>query len=842
MVSTRFTHSKRTVSAAAALALLIAMRQAPRLVADDGATSPPAAASPATPKLQSLEVEPPRVLLRGASRRQQMLVTGITADGRKLDVTHLCRFEIADGRVARIEGGVVEGGVIGSCIVEGIAEGRTTLRVVLGAMASDVALTVEQFNTYPPVDFASDVMPIFTKGGCNSGGCHGKAGGQNGFKLSIFGFDPRADYNAIVKEARGRRVFPASPRRSLLLTKSMGVIPHGGGRRIAAGSREHEILDHWLHQGMPWSAEGAPRVTGIEVRPAERRMGLKARQQLQVTARFSDGSRRDVTAWTVFSSNAPQVAEVDERGVARTGEYPGESAVTASFLGQVTVARIQVPRPGSPGPYPKLSGDNPIDALVWAKLKKMGILPSPDADDATFLRRASLDTLGVLPTPREARAFLADQRPDKRTRLIDALLEREEFADYWALKWSDILLVDRDKLGERGAFVFHRWLRDQVAANRPYDQWTRELITATGNSGKNGPVNFYRALRTPEELAQSVSQAFLGIRVECAQCHHHPWERWGREDFFGLASFFSGIERRTARGGREVVYHAGYRPMKIPFTDQTIAAKPLGGETPDDLDRGDPRAPLARWITSPENPWFARLAGNRLWKHFLGRGLVEPEDDLRSTNPPTNAPLLDYLESQVVESGFDLKAVMRRILTSRVYALSSVPNETNYGDEQNYSHYYVKRLPAEVLLDAVNTSCGVSESFAGRPPGTKAVQLWDNHLPSYFLEIFGRPERTSPCECVRSSEPTMAQALHLMNAPEIEAKLADPRGRVALLNRSGVDRARLVEELCLASLGRFPDEKERRIAARLFAEAPPAEAAEDFLWTLLNSYDFLFNH
>jgi hypothetical protein len=483
---------------------------------------------------------------------------------------------------------------------------------------------------------------------------------------------------------------------------------------------------------------------------------------------------------------------------------------------------------------------NKIDEYVWAKLKTMGIVPSGLAGDATFLRRAYLDVLGTLPRPDEVRAFLADADPHKRAKWIDKILDRPEYADYWALQWADVLLVNRDKLGNRGAFEMHRWLRAQMARNRPYDQWARELITASGNSARIGPVNFYRASATTEEVTRSISQAFLGIRLECAQCHHHPFEKWSQDDFYALAGFFNGMQRKKTSGEDEVVLHPGYRAMTMPGTSRLVPARPPGGSTlPNKVD-GDPRPVLAEWMTKADNPYFARLAVNRLWKHYHGRGLVEPEDDLRSTNPATNEPLLDYLAKTFVDEKYDLKAMTRLILNSRVYQLSSVANGTNQDDEQHYSHYHVKRLPAEVLLDAISMVTESPESFPGRPRGTRATELWDNRLPSYFLDIFGRSERLSPCECGRSSEPTMAQCLHLMNAPELERKLSDASGRVARMLKAKRSEAEIVDELCLAALGRPAGESDRRTARALFRVGPPREAAQDFMWALLNSHEFLF--
>jgi hypothetical protein len=783
----------------------------------------------AAPALRSLTVEPSSIQLRGANRQQQILITGQSADGKLIDVTHLCELTVDRREVARVSG----------TVVLGVANGAAELRVQVGALTARVPVQVREFEVYPPVHFGNDVVPLFSKLGCNSAACHGKASGQNGFKLSVFGFDPAADYNALVKEARGRRIFPANPRHSLLLLKPTGRIAHGGGRRLERDSADYALLLHWLEQGTPFGRADAPHPIAVRVSPGSRVMSTRGRQQILATAVFTDGSRRDVTAAATYTTNAALVADVDRQGLVRTGKVPGEAAITVNYMGHVAAVRIQVPRPGRPEPYPKLPVNNPIDDLVWAKLRTMGIAPSELADDATFLRRAYVDALGTLPTPAEVRAFLADKRADKRQRWINDILNRDEYADYWALKWADILLVDRKKLGERGAFEFHRWLRTQFARNRPYDVWVRELLTASGASGKNGPVNFFRAAPTPEEAAKAVSQAFLGIRLQCAQCHHHPFEKWSQDDFHGLAGFFNGMTRRPAEG-EEFVFHAGYRETRLPETDRPVATHPPDGPVPDALWEGDPRRRLAAWMTKPDNPWFARLAANRLWKHYMGRGLVEPEDDLRSTNPASNEPLLDYLAAQLVKRRYDLKALSRLIMNARVYQLSAVPNDSNRDDEQNFSHHYLRRLPAEVLLDAISAVTEAPETFPGMAKGTRAIELWDNRLPSYFLDIFGRSERTSPCECGRSSEPTMAQALHLMNAPEVERKIASTAGRVARLMKAKAPEERIVEELCLAALGRPPREKERRMARKLFGEAPPEQAAQDLLWALLNSYDFLF--
>lgn len=819
----------RSSSNICALALLtVWVSIVPTTFADDGLNAE--ATKSTAPDLTSLTVEPETIVLHAASRQQQILVTGTRADGRMVDLTRLATYSVTDMSVAQIT----------DSMLLGQRDGQTELTISAGGRSVRKPVEVRGFAEYPPVHFANDVVPILSKLGCNSGGCHGRQAGQNGFKLSVFGFDTGADYEALVKQNRGRRVFPSSPADSLLLAKASGRVPHGGGLRLKRDSLDYERLFNWVSQGLPVGDTQAPRLIGLRVSPLEREMESGGTQQILATAIYSDGSLRDVSAAAQYSTNAPQVAEADNRGSIRCGNVPGEGAITVNYMGQVASVQVQSPRASGPSLYPEIAVQNEIDPLAWSKLRKMRLLPSERCDDATFLRRATLDAIGTLPTPDEVRMFLADSSSTKRAALIDRLLERDEYADYWALKWADILLVDREKLGDRGAFEFHRWLRGQFAVNRPYDEWVRELITAAGDSSKSGPVNFYRASDSPEALARTVSQAFLGVRLECAQCHHHPFEKWSQDDFYAVAGFFNGLERKPLGPDRVLVYHPGYREMLIPQSNQPVPARPLDGTFSPELATGDPRVVLANWMTAPNNPWFAKLTVNRLWKHYLGRGLVESEDDLRTTNPPTNAPLLDLLAQRLVESKYDLKVVMRLIMNSRVYQLSSVPNETNQDDEQNFSHYAVKRLPAEVLLDAISSVTDVPEAFPGRPLGTRAITLWDNRLPSYFLEIFGRPERTSPCECGRSSDPTMAQALHLMNAPEVETKLMHSEGRIARLIQEGAKEDQLVEEICLATLGRLPQTKDKEAAKKLFAAAPPREAAEDFLWTLLNSYDFLF--
>lgn len=790
-------------------------------------------AEPDKTTLLELQVSPAVIELTGVNRRQQLLITGVFSDGSQADFTRACRLELADPEMARVDGS----------ILSGRANGETELIVVCESSTLRVPVSVSGFGRYPAVHFQNDIIPLFAKHGCNSGGCHGKASGQNGFKLSVFGHDPQSDFNAIVHDARGRRVFPASPSSSLLVRKATGRVPHGGGRRVEPHSDDDELLLQWIQQGMPWGEPDAPQIEAIAVQPDQRTLTTNAIQQLQVVASFSDGRIRDVTSAAAYTSNSELVAEVNQTGEVRTGSVAGEAAITINYMGFVTAARMIVPQHRSVSNLTQAPTHNTIDTLVWKKLDQLGISAAPLCDDATFHRRAWLDLTGSLPSSDDTWKFLDERDEHKRSQLVEDLLQRPEYADYWATRWADVLLADRNKIGERGAYQFHQWLRQQIAINRPYDEWVRELLTATGNSGKYGPVNFFRAARTPEDLTKSVSQAFLGIRLDCAQCHHHPFDRWGQEDFYGLSGFFTGIKYQALGSDRDLVFHAGHRPASVPITGERVETRPPGGPVLNSAAQSaDPRIPLANWVTAPDNPYFARLAVNRIWSHLLGRGLVEPVDDLRLTNPATNEPLLDFLAAEFVRQDFDLKAVQSLIMNSAVYQLAAETNPTNERDQANFSRHLVRRLPAEVLLDAICRVSGVPEQFPGMPQGTRAIQLWDNRLPSYFLDSFGRSPRESPCECGRSGEPTMAQALHLMNAPEINAKLTDPNGRAAQLAASQLSRDELVEELTLLAIGRRPTPEQLKVASQLFEATDRRTATEDYLWILLNSYDFIFVH
>ncbi|MFO0820187.1 MAG: DUF1549 domain-containing protein [Pirellulales bacterium] len=784
-----------------------------------------------------LAIEPAEVVLDGAEARQQLIVTELR-NGREVDATERVRFTIADASVASVSS---------TGVVTPRANGVTQIRVKLGAVSKSVELRVTNADQLSQLHFARDIVPLLTRAGCNSGGCHGKQNGQKGFQLSVFGYDPRSDYHALVSEGRGRRLFPSAPERSLLLGKALHQIPHGGGERLVPDSPEHRRLLRWISLGMPWGDDDAHHVTAIRVFPEQRTLGAAAVQRLSVTAQYSDGQLRDVTHEALFHSNDETLAEVDRTGRVTTTGGAGESAIVVRYADQVTASLITVPlnqgvsltsRPAS------WDRANSIDRLVAEKWERLGLVPSSPADEATLLRRLYLDLIGRLPTPLEAAEYLRDSRPDKRERLVDQLLLRTEYADLWALRWADLLRINREELGAQGAARYHAWLRDAVARNVPYDQFVRELIGARGHTDRNGAANFYRAFKDPNDLTVAISQVFLGVRLECARCHHHPYEQWSQDDFYGFAAFFPRIVRKPAGGSAFTVYVGDVGEVKHPKTLQVMRPRVLLGESSESTDTRDPRIQLADWMVSRQNPWVARTLVNRVWAHLMGRGLVEPVDDMRATNPASNEPLLAALSHDFVVGGYDIRGLIKRIVTSGVYGLSSEPNDTNVRDTRNHSRAYRKRLSAEVLLDAVCDVTGEAESFAGVPPGTRATQLWDHRQPSVFLDTFGRPQRKTVCQCERVSEATLGQILHLLNSPGVNEKISSPTGRAARLATTELNDDKAIDELYLAAYSRYPREEERQLArsALKAAGADRRQVMEDLLWALLNSAEFVLNH
>jgi hypothetical protein len=709
----------------------------------------------------------------------------------------------------------------------------------------------------PNVSFRNHVIPILTKAGCNSGACHGAAAGKNGFKLTLRGYDPETDYLTLTRQAAGRRTNALEPARSLLLLKPTRAVPHMGGKRFAVGSPEYNVIASWIAAGTPAPRDSDARIQRLEVTPGKRTLGEGQEVQLAVRARFSDGKVEDVTRWSRFTSGDETVAGVDDTGLVKAQGF-GETAINVSYLSLVGHTRVAIPFPQEvdAAAFRSAPRHNFIDDLVLAKLQQLHIAPSGPCTDAEFIRRAYLDAAGILPTPEERERFLADTAPDKRARLVEALLERPEFVDYWAYKWSDVFLVSTRKLNRKNAQAFYGWIRAAVAANKPWDAFARELTTASGRSDEQGAVNYFLIHRNPIDLAENYTQAFLGVTITCARCHNHPLEKWTQKDYYGYANLFARVANKVD-GGAVTVYTVPAGDLNLgqgsssPRVGKPLPPRPLDGK-PLPLDSAiDRREYLARWLTSPANPLFARTVVNRVWGNFFGRGLVHPVDDLRSTNPASNEELFTAVTQDFVAHGFDVKHLIRTVMGSATYQRSSAANALNLDDDKYGSHYLARRLPAEVILDALSQVTGVPETFAGYPPGTRALQLPDTRVKSYFLTAFGRPERLVTSSGERQADPSLAQALHAINGETLNKKLMSPEGVIGRLLSQGATDEAVVRSLYLSALSREPTaEEDKALAEAMAREARTPGASpenrrvvlEDIAWALLTSKEFLFNH
>lgn len=788
--------------------------------------------------------EPKAVALSLAEPRTRILLTATTADGFEHDVTSAAN--LRSSRKAPFT--VNDAGEIFAT-----SPGEGVVKATFGKLTVEVPVTVTgNAEASAPLSFSRDVLPVLARAGCAAGACHAKPEGQNGFKLSVFSYDPKHDYAEIVKDARGRRVFPAAPDESLLLKKPLGLVSHEGGKRFEVGSETHLLLRRWIQEGMAFAVTNEPSLARLTVFPTERRYRHSASQRLRLEAVYSDSSVRDVTRLAAFESNDKEITQVDESGRLTVGQITGQGVIVARYMGLVAASHVVVPaeRTLPAERFASLPRNNFIDELAYAQFQRLGLFPSELCSDAEFLRRASLDALGVLPTPDEAKAVLTAGTGFDRRALIDRLLDRPEFADYWANKWADLLRPNPDRVGVKSVLTLDEWLRASFRADKPYDQFVREILLTEGSNHRDGPAVVYRDRREPPELTTMFSQLFLGTRLECAKCHHHPNEKWSQDDFYQFAAFFGPVKQKGAglsppiSAGRETFYFTPGGAVKHPVTGEVMPPKAPDGPLLKPAGGEDPRVALADWLTSTNNPFFARAAVNRVWATFFGRGLVEPVDDFRSSNPCVNGPLLDALAADFAANGYRLKQLVRAILGSRLYQLSSTPNDTNLADTKNFSRAYRRRLPAEVLLDAVNDATGVPDSFAASAPGTRAMQTWSYKIESPFMDAFTRPNPSSDPPCERDRQMSVVQSLHLMNAQNLQAKLGNAGGRVRHLAESGKSPEEVVRDLYLATLSRPPSETELRVATGAFSakDASRQTATEDVFWALLNSPEFVFNH
>lgn len=798
----------------------------------------------------------------GSPAGSQRLLLQRTASGEVTSqVTRGVEWSSSDPKVATVGAdGVVRPVGDGEAVVSAKVDGQAvTMRaVVAGANAPTVP------------SFRGQVEPVLAKLGCNSGACHGTLAGKGGFRLSLHGYDPDADYFNMVKQDRGRRVELADPGRSLILAKPSGAIPHKGGIKFATDSREYRVIADWVAAGAPAPSESDPRVERLEVTPGRSTHRVGDTQQIVVRAVFSDGRVEDVTGWVKWSSSDESVCRVADDGVA-TVVGPGEGAVVAWYASKIAIARVTVPYP-STAPAAVAGVDrraprNFIDQEIDKQLARLNLPASPACTDAEFVRRATVDAVGRLPEAAEVRAFLADPSPGKRDKLIDTLLARPEFADYWTYKWSDVLMLNSERLRPEPLKAYYTWVRGRVAANQPWDQFVRDVLTSTGGSTENGATNFYTLSQSPEDMTENACQAFLGLSIGCARCHNHPLEKWSNDQYYGMANLFARVKAKGWGGdgrsgdGARTVYVSQSGDLVQPRTGKPQPPTPLDGEPLAIDDPADRRVALARWLTSPENPYFARSITNRVWANYFGVGLVEKVDDVRVSNPASNEALLDAAGRYLVDHKFDLKALMKAVLESNAYQRSSRPLAGNRDDRRFYSRYYPRRMMAEVLHDAIVQVSEVPTKFdftampgADRqktdfyPPGTRAVQLYDSSVENYFLQAFGRNPRRIVCECERSDQPTLVQVLHLTNGDTLNDKLKAPGNRVEKLlslRRAGMSDEAVVDEVYLLCLARYPSRKERAGLVALLPAPGSADeraAAEDLFWGLLSGREFLFNH
>ena len=810
------------------------------------------AAKPTAISIETGRTKNSVVSLRGRDSGQQLVVLGKSAGGSLIDLSRDVSYKVSPTGIVKVD----ETGYVAS-LKEGTAKITASGPDKLSA---SVTIKVTDIQRDVPINFANEVVPVFTKFGCNSGGCHGKSGGQNGFSLSLLGFEPKEDYEYLARETRGRRTFPSAPENSLLLLKASGELPHGGGSRIKRGTPAYNILKRWVAQGMPWGRKDDPTIQKIEVFPKENVLSRNGRQQLIVVANYSDGSTRDVTRMTQFESNQTDIAEVNTTGLVTASDTPGVAAVMTRFQVKVDVFRSTVPLGAKIEQLPKVN--NFIDKHVAAQWKKLGLPPSKVCDDSTFIRRVSVDVAGRLPTLEETKKFLADESKDKRAKLVDRLLASGDYADYFASKWSAVLRNKRTspKDDSKATFAFHKWIRDSLHENKPYDQFVRAILTASGQEIKNPPVRWYKEVKDVSSQVEDTAQLFLGTRIQCARCHHHPFEKWSQTDYYSLAAFFSKVDykkppkpkkgkrRRKNRKNKtpppplELILKTGDAKMQHPKLKIDVYPAGLGGETVK-LGKGiDPRTKLADWMTAKSNPFFARTLVNRYWKHFFGRGLVDPEDDMRVTNPASNPQLLAALEAHFKKSDYNLKDLVRTICTSTTYQLSAISNKHNKNDKQSFSKFQPRRLNAEVLLDAIDGVTLTKTRFSGVDNKTRAVQLPDNAFDSYFLKVFGRPDSSSACECERSDGTNLAQLLHLLNSKEILAKAAGKRAQE--LSRSKQPHSERLTDLYLTAYSRKPSAEELEVLTSYIEKKGrnTKAAYEDIVWAVINSEEFLFNH
>ena len=792
----------------------------------------------------SVEAFPASITLAGAHDARQLVITGKYADTTLRDLSAVATARVEPAGILDLQDGLY---------LRPLKNGTANVIITAGGKETRVPVTVAGMDQPSPVSFRRDVIAAMNVGGCNAGACHGTPSGKNGFKLSLRGFEPASDFLMLTREQFGRRTDKHDPKASLMLLKSIGGVPHEGGQRFGLGSVPAEMMIAWLSDGLKEDAATLPPVKIAEVFPAARVMNAPSKwQQLSVNVTFEDGKTRDMTRLTVFSSSDPSIADVTPAGMVEF-KRPGEIAVLCRYLEQMISVRITYLEPRAGFAWPNPPVNNLVDTHVYAKLKLMNIIPSDLCTEDEFVRRSYLDCVGRMPTPEEVKAFIADKDAKKRDKLIDKLVDLPEYADFWALKWADVLRSSRKTIQLKGSHGFQAWLRENFQKNVPIDAMVRDIITSSGNTFNNPPANYYRIAKDPTSLAETTAQLFLGVRMQCAKCHNHPFERWTQDDYYGMAAWFARVKTKpepsigtkpaAPAAGAEVVFIGRDGEVTQPRTQKTMKPRFPGSGDIEVKPNEDRRNGLADWLTKPENPFFAKSVTNRVWFHLMGKGIVDPVDDFRDSNPSCNDELLDALSKDFSKNKFDMKLLVKTIMKSRTYQLSAQPTETNRDDNKYFSHAVTKLLTAEQLLDALCDATAVPEKFAGLPAGTRAIQLPDGEVNHPFLKTFGQPARELACECERESDGNLAQALQLINGPTVNEKIRNPNNRLGKLLGAKTSDDAILTDLYYAALSRPPFEDEKKLAlAHITKGMDKRKAWEDVLWALINTREFLFRH
>ena len=787
-------------------------------------------------QLERIEVYPAEVRLAGVREQAQLIVTGHYADGSIQDLTRAAAISTANAEVVTVQG----------TVAFPAANGEASLNVDVDGKTAAVKVVVENQDQPQPVSFLYDTLAALSKNSCNAGACHGSPSGKGGFRLSLRAFDPKLDELTLIREDFGRRTNSLDPDNSLLLLKPLMKVAHGGGRQIRADDPAYAVIRDWIAEGCQMDTAEAARPVRIDVYPKSGRVLKKpaVQQQLSVWAHYSDGSVRDVTPLAVYSSSDVEVADVDRNGLVE-GQKRGEVAVVVRYLEFIESSFITFIEDVEDFVWNDPQVNNYIDDAVDQKLMQLKYLPSDLCTDEEFIRRVYLDVIGILPTLEEVTAFAADQDPNKRDKAVDELLDRPEYSKFWALKWGDLLRLTSGQVTNEGVYKYYRWVERSFRENKPYDQFATELLTATGSTFSNPAANFYRTSKDMNDCVETISQVFLGARLQCAKCHNHPFERWTQDNYYGMAAFFNRVQRKNTKRANEMfIFVSQSGEVTQPRTQQQMKPWVPGQgdiENPNEFDR---RLDFAKWLTEPDNPFFAKIEVNRIWSQVFGRGIVEPADDFRDTNPPSNALLLDQLAQDFVDNGYDRKKILATILKSRTYQTSYQPNDFNEDDTKYFSHYQPRLLSAEQLLDAICHVTQVAESFGGLPAGTKATHLPAPDLVNNeFLKIFGQPERQTVCACERTNESNLSMAIQFFNGPLIYGKLKDESNSFRKSMTDGKSDTEIITLLYNLAVCRNPSDTELKASLEhIESKEDRVEALEDICWAILNTNEFLFQH